>query len=225
MRRISHETWSTVFSVVYLGLATNALLAVFALPMLVVLLTTDTGLSWPLVAALVPVTTPALAAAFAVFSAHSADSTIGVVRTYVRAWRATFRRAAALGALGAAALVVIGVDGAAAWGRPAGTWAIPVLAVLGVLVIATGVLALTALAEVPTARLRAVLKAALYLAVRRWYLTLLSLFVLVLQLTLFGVKPALAVGLAAAPLLYVVWANSRHSLRPVLPAQEAPAPA
>lgn len=221
MRRISHETWTTVFSVVYLGLATNALLVVGCLPLVVVLLTTDTGLSWPLVAALVPVTTPALCAAFAVFSAYSTDSTTGVVRTFWRSWRAGFRRAAGLGAIGAGALVVLGVDGRVAWGRPAGTWAVPVLAVLALLVVATGQLGLVALAEAPRARLRDVLRASVYLAVRRWYLTLASLLVVALLLTLLTAKPALAIGLAASPLLYVVWANSRHSLRPVLPPREA----
>ena len=40
---------------------------------------------------------------------------------------------------------------------------------------------------------------------------------------LLAAKPALAIGLATAPLLYVVWANSRFSLRPALPAaHEAP---
>ena len=223
MRRISHETYSTVFSIVYLGLMTNVLLVVGCLPLLVVLLTTDTALSWPLVAVLTPVTTPAVAAAFAVFSAHSADSTVGVIRTFGRSWRAVFRRSAQLGALVAAVLVVLGVDARAAWGRPSGTWALPALAVLTVLVVATGLLGLTAIAEAPTARLRDVLRAGVFLAVRRWYLTLASLLVVSLLLTLFAAKPALAVGLAAAPLLYVVWANSRYSLRPVLPApQEAP---
>ncbi len=224
MRRISHETWTTVFSVVYLGLATNALLLVGCLPMVVVLLTTDTAGSWPLVALLVPVTAPALCAAFAVFSGYSADPTIGVVRTFWRSWRAAFRRAAGLGAVGAATLVVLGVDGRVAWGRPAGTWAVPVLAVLALLVVATGLLGLVALAEAPRARLRDVLRVCLFLAVRRWYLTLVSLLVVALLLTLLSAKPALAIGLAAAPLLYVIWANSRYSLRAVLP-REAAAPA
>ena len=222
MRRISHEVYATVFSVVYLGLMTNVLLLVGCLPVVVVLLTTDTALSWPVVALLAPLSAPAVAAAFAVFSAYSADPTIGVIRTFVRSWRAVFRRAATLGVLAAAVLVVLGVDGYAAWGRPAATWAVPVLAVLVVLVVATTVLGLVALAEVPRARLRDVLRACLFLGVRRWYLTVASLLVLALLLTLLTAKPALAIGLAAAPLLYVVWANGRHSLRPVLPvAQEA----
>ena len=226
MHRISHEMYATVFSVVYLGLMTNALLIVGCLPLLVVLLTTDTALSWPLVALATPLSTPAVAAAFAVFSAYSSDPGVGVVRTFARSWAAVFRRAATLGTMGAAALVVLGVDGRAAWGRPSGTWAVPALATLGVLVVATTMLGLVALAEVPRARLRDVLRACLALGVRRWYLTLGSLFVLALLLTLLTAKPAIAVGLATAPLLYVVWANGRYSLRPVLPVErEAATPA
>ncbi|MGV8978379.1 MAG: DUF624 domain-containing protein [Cellulomonas sp.] len=217
MRRISHSTYETVFSAVFVGLMTNLLLVVGCLPLLVVLITTDTALSWPLVALLVPLSTPAVGAAFAVFAAYSADPTIRVVRTFAQAWRAGFRRAAALGALATGTLVVLGVDARGAWGRPAGVWAVPVLAVLIVLVVATTLLGLVALAEVPRARLRDVLGRSAVLALRRWYLTLASLFILALLLSLLAVKPALALGLAAAPLLYVVWANSRYSLRTVLP--------
>lgn len=222
MRWMSHETYETVFSVAYLGLVTNALLAVGLAPLLAVLLTTDPASSWPLLVVLLPLTTPALAAAFAVFSAYSADPTIGVVRTFVRAWRASFRRAAGVGAVTAAALVVLGVDAQAAAARHVAAWAAPALGVVALLVVATALLALVAIAEVPGARLRAVLKAALYLGARRWYLTVVSLAVLGLLVALLAAKPALAIGLATAPLLYVVWANSRYSLRPALPVHEAP---
>jgi hypothetical protein len=70
--------------------------------------------------------------------------------------------------------------------------------------------------ERPTVRLRDVLKASLYLAIRRWYLTLLSLLVLVLLVEVVAAKPAIGLGLVAAPLLYVVWANSRFTLRTAL---------
>ena len=118
MRWTSHETYETVFSVAYLGLVTNALLAVGLAPLLAVLMTTDPESSWPLLAVLLPLTTPALAAAFAVFSAYSADPTIGVIRTFATAWRASFRRAATIGALAAATLVVLGVDAQATGGYP-----------------------------------------------------------------------------------------------------------
>jgi uncharacterized membrane protein YesL len=221
VRRISAETYQTVFAVLYLGFVTNALLALGALPFVVALLTARDASSLPLLAALAPFATPSLAAAFAVFSAFSADSSISVARTFVAAYRATWRRAVALGAAATGAIVVLGVDAAWAWGGPAAPWAVPALAVLLTLVVATGLLGLVGIAEVPTVRLRDVLRASAFLAVRRWYLTLASLAAIGLLATFVAAKPALAIGLAAAPILYVVWANGRYSLRPVLPAQEA----
>ncbi|MFC7480077.1 hypothetical protein ACFQX7_08605 [Luedemannella flava] len=94
---------------------------------------------------------------------------------------------------------------------------------LGILTVATGLLGLVTLAERPAARLRDVARACAYLAVRRWYLTAMSLLVLALLAQLVTARPALALGLAAAPLLYVVWANSRSCLRVAL--DPAPQPA
>jgi len=72
------------------------------------------------------------------------------------------------------------------------------------------------LAERPTARLRDAGRASVYLAVRRWYFTGVSLVVLVLLVQVVAQKPALGLGILATPLLYVVWAGSRYSLRPAL---------
>ncbi|GLW27475.1 hypothetical protein [Actinoplanes regularis] len=210
MLRLRHQTLGDVFDLLYLGLATNLLLTVALLPVLAALY-----VPWLLVTA--PLAAPALCAAFAVFGAHPGP----VVRTFGRAWLASWRRAVPLGALATGALVVLGADLRAAWGRPAGAAVIPVLAMLIVLVLATTLLGLTVLAERPAARLREVLRAGLYLGVRRWYLTLPSLGVLALFEALFTARPVLALSLAASPLLYAVWANSRHTLAPVLcPLQE-----
>lgn len=222
VRRFNHESYATIFSVVYLGLVTNALLVVALLPLLAVLAVTDPAQSWPLLAALVPpLVTPALAAAFTVFSSYSKDSTIGVIRTFVAAWRATYRRALALGAAVTGAVVVLAVDIVWARGTALGGVAVPVLAVLALLAVATGLLGLATVAEAPAARLRDVLRVSVYFAVRRWYLTAVSFVAVGLLLAAFAAKPAFALGLAAAPLLYVAWANSRYSLRPVLPEPEA----
>jgi uncharacterized membrane protein YesL len=115
-----------------------------------------------------------------------------------------------------AALVVLGVDMRAAWDRPIGAVAIPVLAILMVLAVATALLALVALAAQPDLPLRQLVRACLYLAVRYWYLTAASLAVMGLLELLLSTSPAIALGVAATPLLYVVWANSRYSLRPAL---------
>jgi uncharacterized membrane protein YesL len=236
--RIKHETYSAIFHIVYRALATNALLLIGCAPVVVGLVVTDPTRSWPLLALVAPLCAPAVVAAFAVLSTASSvdlvrvvgttrssrakgqpfaqDRREGVVREFGRVWVASWKRATALGAMATAALVVLGVDIAWAFGRPVGAVMIPVLVTLMVLVVATGLHVLVALAERPTARLRDLLRCSVFLAVRRWYLTVLSLIVLALLAALFATRPALAVGLAASPLLYVVWANSRFSLRPAL---------
>lgn len=214
--RIKHDTLSTVFDMVYVGLMTNLLLIVGCLPLVVGLLATDPARSWPLLAVVAPPCAPGLCAAFAVLGKFSGERNTAVVRTFAAAWRASLRRATALGALATAALVVFAVDARAAWGHPVGAAAIPVLVTAMVLVAATSLLALVVIAERPAVRLRDALRACLYLGLRRWYLTAFSMAVLVLLETLVASRPAIALGLAAAPLLYLVWANSRFTLREAL---------
>lgn len=224
--RIRHDLIGTCFDLCYLVLMTNILLVIACLPMVAGLVATDPVRSWPLLAVVAPFCAPGLAAAFAVFSAFSAEHSTTVVRTFARTWRATWRRATALGALTSATLVVLGVDTRAAWGRPIGAAVIPVLAMVMLLAGSTALLALVAIAERPAARLRDALRACLYLVVRRWYLTLFSLAVLALFEALLAAHPAIALGLAASPLLYVVWANSRYTVRAALgPAARTASPA
>jgi uncharacterized membrane protein YesL len=215
--RIRHETYAAIFDTVYVGVMANLLFILGCLPVLAGLALTDPGRSWPLLAAVAPLCAPGLCGVFAVLSAFSSDRSTAVLSTFGRAWRASWRRAITLGALGSAAVVVLAVDIRFAWGRTAGALAIPVLATLIVLAVATTLLGLVALAETPAARLREVLRACAYLAVRRWYLTAASLVVLAVLGQLVVTRPAIALGLAAAPLLYVIWANSRYTLRAALP--------
>jgi uncharacterized membrane protein YesL len=214
--RIRSETFGLIFGVVYLGLMTNALLVVSCLPVVALLLTTDPAHSWPLFALLAPGCAPAICAAFAVLAAYTRERDISVIGTFVRAWRACVRRALAIGALASALLVVLGVDASAAWGRPIGALVLPPLVTAMVLVLAVTMLVLVVLAERPRVRLRDAAGVCLYLAVRRWYLTLVSLLVLALSEAFLASRPALALGLAAAPLLYVVWANGRFTLNAAL---------
>ncbi|HWR86371.1 MAG TPA: ferredoxin-NADPH reductase, partial [Rhodoglobus sp.] len=147
----------------------------------------------------------------------------GVVRPFTAGWRATWRRSMLLGVALSALLVVLLVDVRMLSPLQAGVVIIPVLGVLAALALATGLVALVAISEAPAARLRDVIKASLYLGARRWYLTAVSMVVLGTQLMLFASMPALAIGLSAAPALYLAWANSRYTLRPVLATDEATA--
>jgi uncharacterized membrane protein YesL len=222
--RLRPEVFTAVTGMVYAALLSNLLLVIGCAPLVVGVLVTDPARSWPLLALVAPLCGPALVGVFAVMTAFGGSGRGGVLRTFGSAWRASFRRATAVCALATLALVVLGVDIAWAWGRTVGAVAIPVLVTLMVLVVATTILTLVVLAERPTVRLRDALRASLYLGVRRWYLTGVSLVVLVLLVQVVAQKPALGLGLVATPLLYLVWAGSRYSLRPALdPSPSQPA--
>ncbi|WP_217180890.1 DUF624 domain-containing protein [Streptomyces sp. AC495_CC817] len=222
MLRVSHDTWATVLGVVYLGLMVNFLTLVAALPFVLLLMTTDPALSWPLLALAAPLAAPALTGAFTAFREFGRGDA-QVVRSFLRGWAATWRRAMLLGLIASVAVVVLLVDVRAASAIAASVVIVPVLALLTLIAVATALVGLVAIAEAPGARLRDVLRAALYLSVRRWYLTVLSFAVLGVQVALFTTMPAIAIGLTCAPALYVAWANGRYALRPVLAVEEVAA--
>jgi uncharacterized membrane protein YesL len=213
---IPHGLLSTLFDVAYLGMVTNALLVVACLPFLALLVATDPAATWPVLAVLIPLTFPAFVATCQVF----ADSSDGVVRTFAGAWRRSFRKAVVLGSSATALVTVLVVDVSALFGQRIGAVVIPILVVVAVLAVSTAIHAVVALVDAPAARLRDLVWWSVYLAVRRWYLAGISLAALGVQAAFLLERPALAVGLSAAPVLYVVWANSRHALRPAFVAAD-----
>lgn len=219
-RLVSHDTWASIIGMLYLGLIVNLLLVVACLPMVALLMTTDPARSWPLLALAAPLAAPGLTAAFRAFREHH-DGALGPVRAFVTGLRETWRRAIVVGAAVTAVVVVLLVDVRMLSGTPAAVITVPLLAVLVVLAAAVGLLSLVAIAEVPTARLRDVLRASAYLGLQRWYMTAVSLAALAAQAAVFATAPALGLGLTASAALYLAWTNSRFTLRPVLDLDEA----
>jgi uncharacterized membrane protein YesL len=222
MRRISHDTYSTLINVVYLGLITNALLLVSSLPVVLLLVTTDPTYSWPLLAIAAPLSAPGITGAFSAFRAYGRGETTPA-RAFIAGWRASWRRAMVWGALVVVVVVVLLVDVRMLASAAAGVVIVPVLGVLTVITAAIALVGLAGIAEAPKARLRDVLKATAYLSVRRWYLSVVSLLVVGTQLAVFINLPAVGIGLTAAPALYLAWANSRFTLRPVLETEDGAA--
>ncbi|KQP74214.1 ferredoxin-NADPH reductase [Microbacterium sp. Leaf288] len=216
---VSHETWASLIGMIYLGLIVNLLLVVSSLPLVVLLVTTDPLYSWPLLAIAVPLAAPGLAAAFRAFREHG-EGGLGPIRAFVAGLRATWRRALLIGAAVAAVVVVLLVDVRMLSTTAVAVFTVPLLGVLALLAIAVGLVALVAISEVPTARLRDVLRAGLYLSLRRWYLTAASLAALAAQVAVFATAPALGLGLTASAALFFAWTNSRFTLRPVLDLDE-----
>lgn len=217
---ISHDTWASIIGMLYLGLIVNLLLIVACLPLVALLMTTDPARSWPLLALAAPLAAPGLAAAFRAFREHDARG-LGPIRAFLTGLRETWRRAIVVGAAVTAVVAVLLVDVRMLSGTPASVFTVPLLAVLVVLAAAVGLLSLVAIAEVPTARLRDVLRASAFLGLRRWYLTAVSLAALGAQAAVFATAPAIGLGLTASAALYLAWTNSRFTLRPVLDLDEA----
>jgi uncharacterized membrane protein YesL len=222
MNRISFETFHATFGLVYLLLVTNLLLVGAAAPLVALAVSTDPARSWPLLAVAAAAAAPGAAAAFRAFSEHSRGAAgAAPFLAFARGYRDCWRHALAVGGLTAGTLTVLLVDVRALAASTAGVLVTPLLAVLCVLALGVGAVSLVVVAEAPQARIRDVLRASGYLAVRRWYLTAASLVACGVQLALFTQAPALALGVTAAPALYVAWANSRYTLRPVLAVPEA----
>jgi len=222
VKRISHSTIATIIGVVYLALITNLLLIAACLPFIVLLVTTDPMLSWPLLAITAPFCAPGLTAAFTAFRENSAGG-LSPVRAFVAGWRATWRRSLALGLIVTGVAVVLLVDVRFFSDSPLSVVVVPALGVLTALTASVALVGLVAISEAPKARLLDVVKAAAYLALRRWYFTAVSIAVLAIQAALFASIPAIALGITAAPALYLAWANSRFTLRPVLDTDEVAA--
>jgi uncharacterized membrane protein YesL len=223
--RVPHQIYATVFNIIYLGLTTNLLVAAACSPLLAGLLFTDPARSWPLLALMAPLCAPGLVGVFAVLAAYSQDGSTAVFIVFCRAWRAALPRALTVGALSSVVLVVLGVDVAWAVAQPLGGLVLPVLVVLMALVVGTAVLTLAALAEHPSVRVRHALRVCGFLAVQRWCLTAASVGILALGQVLLAASPLLALGVASAPLLFLVWANSRVSLVPALGGGDRAVPA
>ena len=218
MRELAGRSYRLIFGTAYLILMTGALVLLTTWPFLVILMTTDPRTGWPWLALTAPVLAPAIQAAFGVFSAHATADAPDVVRTFARTWWRGLPRTLPVGAAASIVVTALVADVVLVWGQRAGALLIPVLVTALLLVAITVPVTLAALAEDPGLPLGRLARASIWLAVRRWYLGLLSLAALVVLARIVVERPAWGLGVVLAPALYVLWANARAALRPVLAA-------
>ena len=216
--RTSHETFGVVFGLALRRARSPTCCSTLTcLPLLLVVGAGDPLRAWPLLALLAPLVAPALTGAFTVLAGVGTEAVPtpdgrscgpGARRSAPRSpsERSPPRRSCVLG------VDVVALAPARGWVRSScrsswcsrSSWS------------PRRCSGSSASPSDRTARVREVLRAALYLGVRRWYLTLVSLAALAVLAGLVATRPAPGLGLAAAPLLYGVWANGRWTLRPVL---------
>jgi uncharacterized membrane protein YesL len=216
------ETFGSIFGFVYTFLAVNFLLAAVNAPLVFFLsFVRDPVAAWPFFLALAVTVGPSLAGAFNAFQALAEEDGPAVkpVAAFMRGYKQSFSRAAPVGL---AAVVLLGFlifDLVILQSMPGAAALVPLVVVAAALVVCVSVLMIAGMVLLSTARLKNLAKAALYLAVKRWYLSLAALALLGLIAAAALVQPVLGVALAPAPLLFVVWSNAAFSFKAAL--QEA----
>jgi Protein of unknown function, DUF624. len=209
---VSQGTFETVFGFVYTALTVNASLVAANLPLAVMLLLVPNPLaSWPLFLVLTLTLAPSLVGAFAAFRAMGEDAPTRPVQALWRGYRAGFARA---GLLGAATAAIVGVTMADLTVFAGTIWAPllgPTLLVLALTSVAVALLTLAGFALYPQVSARAIVKASVYLAVRRWYFSVMALALVGLTLAAVLVQPVLGAALVPSVLLFAVWSNAHFS--------------
>ncbi len=216
LRPASQETYDKVFGMVYVGLMANVLLAVGCSPLLLALaVVRDPLASWPFFVVLSGFCAPALAGVFGCFAALG-DGPPTVWRPFVTAYRRAAGRAVAVWFGGAAVVAVLAFDAVAVARTSWGPALVPFFVTASVLVVATVIAVVLVLATGSNpVRVRALLWPCLCLVARRWYLGLANVVVLGLAVAIVLAQPLVGLLVACAPLLYVVFGNSRAITAPL----------
>lgn len=210
----------SISGLLYIMLMTNLMIAVTCAPVWLLLVFVDLSKSWLWVALSSILLSPALAGAYTVFKGYSLDASVTAIRTFFRAWWSTWRRLGLVGLFFLAFFLVISMDFyvLTQWGY--GTFALPLTVVLLALGLITAMVSWVGLLDRPDLSRRAVLKASLYLAVRKPGWSIISLLVLAAVASIIWVQPAVGLGILIGPALYIVWGNSRRTLVTILPQNE-----
>lgn len=218
-RLAAHTTYEKIFGAAYVALMTNLWLTVATAPLLAALAIVRNPLaSWPFFAALSCLCAPALAGAFACFAGLGGGST-EVLRPFWTTYRRVVARAIAVWAAGAAVVSLLVVDAVVVARWPWGPALVPFFVTAAAMMVTLVVAVLVLLVELPrerAGRLRDLARSCVYLTARVWYLAAVNVVVLGLAVTIVLVKPVAGLLVACAPLLYVVWANTRYMVAPLL---------
>jgi uncharacterized membrane protein YesL len=213
------ETFGSIFGFVYTFLAVNFLLAAANAPLVFFLsFVGDPVAAWPFFLALAVTVGPSLAGAFSAFHALAEEDGPAVrpVVSFLRGYKQSFSRVAPVGL---AAVILSGFlvfDLVILQSMPGAAVLVPLTVTAAAVVLSVSVLMIAGMVLLPKARLKSLAKAALYLAVKRWYLSLAALALLGIITAAALTQPVLGTALAPAPLLFVVWSNAAFSFKAAL---------
>ncbi|MBS1673460.1 MAG: DUF624 domain-containing protein [Actinobacteria bacterium] len=219
--RLRQETMESMFGYAYAILMVDLLLVLANLPLAVLLFVSRDALqAWPTVLLLSLTLAPSLAGAFEVFRRLRGDEP---PRPFAAFWHGYRTRGGTAALLGLATALVIGFilyDGAILTGTVWAPLLAPTLAMVAAWALATCTSALAGVVLYPQASVRAIVKAAVYLSVRRWYFSVFALALLGTSAAAVIVQPVLG-ALVPGLLFYVVFANAEFAFRRALEAEAA----
>ena len=215
--RLRQETMETILGYAYALLMVDVLLVVFNLPLAVMLfVTVDSLRSWPFFLLLSLSLAPSLVGVFEVFRTMRTDDRPHPFAAFWRGYRRRGGAAFVVGLATALLLAAVLLDGTITAGTIWAPLLGPLLAVVGLGGVAVAVSALAGLVVLERASLTAIAKAALFLAVRRWYFSIVSLVMIGLIGAAVLLQPVLGAALAPGILLYAVFANAQYSFHRVV---------
>ena len=209
-----------ISGIFYVMLMTNILIAITAAPFWFFAVFADVREVWPWAGLTSILLAPALAGAYAVFRAFFLETSSTVIRTYFSAWWTSWKQLWPLALFFSGFFFVVAADLWAMneWGY--GAVALPVAAVLSIVGLATAAVTWVGVAARPDLDRLAIVKASLYLAIRKAGWSVFSVAILVMIACITWVKPAIGLGLVMCPGLCVVWSNSRKIFADYLPESE-----
>ena len=201
-----------MFALVYTGLMVNVALIVANLPLAFFLFAVPDPLaSWPFFLVLSLTIAPSVVGAFGCFLAMKDD---GPPRPLLAFWRSYRRNAVRAFVVGLAAGLVVAVvllDLAVLASNPFAPLIAPTFFVLGITALAVTIVALAGFALYRRASAWAIVKASVYLAIKRWYFSVMALVLVGLIAAAVLVQPILGAFLAPSLLLFAVWSNAHFS--------------
>ncbi|MEU5024452.1 YesL family protein [Streptomyces milbemycinicus] len=211
---VGHDSWDLIWSHVHRVLVVNLGMAVTNLPLLLALAAEHQPWRYPVFFGLLSLGAgPSLAAVFA-YLRRTADDERAPVADLFRGYRRLFTRALLGWTPFVLLIAVAATDLAALWGSALGSALAPLLSVVILLALSSGVVAMAGLAEDPAVTRRTLL-AACYASVRRWPLALLNLGLLGVSLALVNQAPLLGLAVVPGCALFVVWRDCGAMLESV----------
>ncbi|WP_375385130.1 DUF624 domain-containing protein [uncultured Microbacterium sp.] len=209
---VSHETLESTFGLVYAALVVNLALVLANLPLAFFVFAVPNPLSyWPLFLALSLTLAPSITGAFGCFRALRDGAPAGPFVTFWRTYRRNFLRSFVIGTAAGSLLAFLLLDVDLVAQFSFGPLIVPTFVMLGLTAVAIVIMALAGFALYEHASWWAITKAAMYLAVKRWYFSAIALVLVGLIAAIVFVQPILGSFLAPSLLLFAVWSNAHFS--------------